>query len=52
MKIRKLETHYTLIDMDDDDLRSLLSMIKSACLPDRGNWNNVKQQIEKLLDTQ
>ena len=30
MKIRKLETHYTLIDMDEDDLRSLLSMIKGG----------------------
>ena len=49
MKIRKLIEHYSLIYMTEDDLRSLLRLINSDCLPERRDWNNIKQQIEKEL---
>lgn len=38
-----------LIVMTKDDLRSLLTMIKGACLPERRTFNSLKEQIEKIL---
>ncbi len=44
------ESPFCLNGMCEDDLRSLHAMIKSACLPERREWNSVKQQIEKVLE--
>lgn len=41
---------YEIIDMTKDDLRSLLRMINSACLSERRDWNNIKEQIIKILN--
>jgi hypothetical protein len=49
MKLQKENGRFTLF-MDESDLRSLITMIKGACLPERRHWNNVKQQIEKMID--
>lgn len=43
--------YYALIVMDKNDIRSLHAMIKSACLPQRREWNGIKQQIENILNT-
>ncbi len=58
MKIEKFPSHYSPINtpeyaivMTKDDLRSLLRMINGACLPERRDWNNIKQQITKILET-
>lgn len=41
---------YEIIDMTKDDLRSLLRMINNACLSERRDWNNIKEQIIKILN--
>lgn len=41
--------YYELAYMTRDDLLSLHTMIKSACLPERQTFNRVKEQIEKIL---
>lgn len=40
---------YELANMTESDLRSLHTMIRSACLQERQTFNRVKEQIEKLL---
>lgn len=40
---------YELANMTKSDLRSLHTMIRSACLPERQTFNRVKEQIEKIL---
>ena len=42
--------YYTLQNMTEDELRSLLVMIKGACLEERRVFNRVKVQIEKILE--
>ena len=42
--------YYTLQNMSEDELRSLLAMIKGACLEERRVFNRVKVQIEKILE--
>lgn len=42
-------TGYCLSDMDDDDLRSLLSMINGTGLVERRHWNHIKRELETLL---
>jgi len=51
MTIFERDDGFVLAAMDESDLRSLLAMIKSACLPERREWNGIKQQIEKILST-
>ncbi len=41
---------FELVNMSEDDLHSLLRMINSACLSERRDWNNIKEQIMKILD--
>ena len=42
--------YYTLQNMNEDELRSLLAMINGACLEERRVFNRVKVQIEKILE--
>ena len=42
--------YYNLQNMSEDELRSLLEMIKSSCLEERRVFNRVKVQIEKTLE--
>lgn len=49
MKLQKESGRFTL-SMEESDVRSLLTMIKGACLTERRHWNDVKQQIEKVID--
>lgn len=41
--------NYAIDFMNESELRSLHAMIKSACLPERREWNRVKQQIEEKI---
>lgn len=41
---------WNLINMTEDDLRSLLKMIKGAGLLERRTFDGVKRQIEKILE--
>ena len=50
MSIHKnADGQYSLNGMNDDDLRSLLMMINSACLEERRVWNGIKLEIIKIL---
>jgi len=49
MTIFERDDGFVLAAMDENDLRSLHAMIKSACLPQRREWNGIKQQIENIL---
>jgi len=40
---------YSITNMDYDDIVSLLNMIKSAKLPERRHWNQVKETIEENI---
>ncbi len=46
------EMSFCLNGMREADLRSLHAMIKSACLPERREWNSVKQQIEEIISVE
>lgn len=52
MKIRKIIKHYSLINMTEDDLRSLCALIDSSCLPEKRGWNHIKEQIKQELEKQ
>lgn len=47
----QLHGGYELVNMSEEDLRSLHTMINGSCLPERQRWNSIKQSIEKLLNT-
>lgn len=40
---------YTMRDLSANDLRSLLNMINSAQLPERREFNGLKNQITRVL---
>ena len=40
--------NFMIKDITKEDVRSLLRMIKSACLGERRNFNHLKEQIEDL----
>lgn len=46
---RQANDAYRLSDITENELRSLLNMIKGACLPERQAFNKVKEQIEEIL---
>lgn len=50
MLITQENGEYSLFGMTEDELRSMLAMIKSACLEERRVFNRVKGQIEKILE--
>ena len=51
MVCRTMGEHYWhLTNMTEDDLRSLLKMIKGAGLLERRTFDGVKRQIEKILE--
>ena len=54
MKVQKnaqaVSESYMLVNMNRNELLSLLTMIKSACLPERQTFNRVKEQIEMFLE--
>ena len=48
--IRKQQDgNYKLADMTEDDMRSLVRMIDSACLPERQYWHHIKLEILEIL---
>lgn len=46
---RQSNDTYSLSDITENELRSLLIMIKGACLPERQAFKKVKEQIEEIL---
>ena len=52
MKVSKQADHYELIEMTEDDLRSLCALIDSSCLPEKRGWNHIKEQIKQELEKQ
>ena len=46
----QIQGGYGIVNMSEDDLRSLLTMIKGACLLERRHWNGIKQKIEKMIE--
>jgi hypothetical protein len=50
MKNSEKGSMFCLSDMSRDDLRSMLTMIRSANLPERRYWNRIGKQIERILD--
>lgn len=49
MSIEYNNSYYGLYDMTEEELRSLLTMIKGAGLQERRIFNSVKTQIESIL---
>jgi len=41
-----------ILELTEDELKSLLRMIQSANLPERRDWHSIKQKIEKILQNQ
>ena len=48
MKIYLKDRGFAIEDLTKDDVMSLYRMIKSACLNERRDFNDLKQQIENL----
>ena len=42
--------HYQISDISDDELEGIRRMISSACLNERRQFNDLKQQIEHIKD--
>lgn len=50
MKVLKINNDkFTLVNLDREELTSLLEIITTAYLPNRRIWYKVKQQIEDYL---
>lgn len=49
-EIKNRGSIFFLPAMSRDDLRSMLTMIRSANLPERRYWNKIGKQIERILD--
>jgi len=49
MLVNVQDKGFSLDYMNEDDLRSLRSIIKGSALPDRRNWHGVLQEINTIL---